>query len=397
MRKLYNRLSVIFLSVLLFGLVFGTGYFVGGTNNVFWGNGAGAQEPLNLNSFWKAYYLLEEKFVSPTDNEITEEEKVFGAISGLVESYNDPYTTFLPPVVNEQFEETISGTFEGIGAEIGIEDNFLTIIAPLKDSPAETAGLRAGDKIIAIDGETAIDLSVENAIKKIRGEKGTVVSLTVIRKNEKDPITIEVIRNTIFIPTLDTEIVDDVFVISLYNFSATAPLEFREALREFIKSKKSKMILDLRGNPGGFLNSAVEILSWYLPAGKTVAIEDFGQSKDQKKFRSKGYNIFNDNLKMAIIIDKGSASASEIVAGALGEYGIATLVGENTFGKGSVQELVEITENTSLKVTIARWLTPEGKSISNGGLTPDIEIEFDIEKYEEGIDVQLQKAIEVLK
>jgi carboxyl-terminal processing protease len=397
MKAFYRKTTAIILSICLFALIFGAGFFLGNTKQNFFGNGVRAEEPLNLSPFWKAYNILEEKFVNVKEEEITEEKKVFGAISGLVDSYGDPYTTFLPPTQNEDFEETISGVFVGVGMEVGIRDGFITVISPLKDSPAERAGIKSEDKLIAINGESAIDMTVDDAVDKIRGEKGTTVALTLIRTGEKDPITIEVVRDTIIIPTIDTETIGNVFVISLYNFSATAPSEFRNALREFVKTKKSRLILDLRGNPGGFLESSISVASWFLPLGKVIAIEDFGEGGEQKEFMSKGYDIFNDNLKMAILIDGGSASASEIVAGALREHGVATLVGKNTFGKGSVQELVDITDTTSLKVTIARWLTPEGKSISDGGLAPDNEVEFDSEKFEEGIDVQLQKAIEVLQ
>lgn len=397
MKSIYRKTSAIVLSILLFALIFGSGFFVGNSRHSFWGNGVSAEEPLDLKSFWKVFSILEEKFVQTSEEDVIDQDKIYGAISGLVDSYNDPYTVFLPPTENEQFEETISGVFSGVGMEVGMREDFITVISPLKNSPAEKAGIKSGDKVIAIDGQSSIDMTIDDAIDLIRGEKGSPVSITVIREGEKNPITIEIIRDTIVIPTIETKIVQDTFVISLYNFSATAPSEFRDALREFVNSKKSKLILDLRGNPGGFLNSAVDITSWFLPAGKIIAIEDFGEGGDQKLFRSKGYNIFNDNLKMVILIDEGSASASEIVAGALKEHGIATLVGKNTFGKGSVQELFDITDDTSLKVTIAKWLTPEGKSISEGGLAPDIDVDFDSELFEDGIDSQLIRALEVLQ
>jgi carboxyl-terminal processing protease len=171
---------------------------------------------------------------------------------------------------------------------------------------------------------------------------------------------------------------------------------FRESLRTFVESGKTKLVLDLRGNPGGYLESAIDMASWFLPAGKTVVKEDFRDEKDAQVYRSKGYNIFNENLKMVVLIDGGSASASEILAGALHENGVATLVGTQSFGKGSVQELVEITPETSLKVTIAKWLTPKGTSISHGGLTPDVVVKFDEKEFLKGNDVQLNKAIEIL-
>jgi carboxyl-terminal processing protease len=395
MKTFYKKTSAVFLSIFLFALIFGVGFFVGNSEQ-FLGRGVNAEEPLDLSAFWKTLSILDDKFVDTDGEEVNEEEKVYGAIEGLVKSYGDPYTSFLTPEVNEQFEETISGVFVGIGAEIGLRDDFLTIIAPLKDSPAERSGLKAGDKIISIDGESALDFSLEDGIKKIRGEQGTTVTLTVLREGSRDPLNIDIVRDTIVIPTLDSEIIDGVFVVSLYNFSANANIEFRQALRDFINSKSNKLVLDLRGNPGGFLETSIDIASWFLPAGKVIAIEDFGEGKEQKVFRSKGYNIFNENLEMIILIDGGSASASEIVAGALKAHGVAVLLGKNTFGKGSVQELIDITNDTSLKVTIAKWLTPNGESISDGGLTPDIEVEYEESENSIGYDSQLKEAIRIL-
>ncbi|MFT5352162.1 MAG: carboxyl-terminal processing protease, partial [Candidatus Paceibacteria bacterium] len=235
------------------------------------------------------------------------------------------------------------------------------------------------------------------AVSKIKGEKGTEVVITVAREGVAETIDISITRDNIKIPTVDTELRSDgVFVISLYNFNANATNDFRRALREFMLAKTDKLILDLRGNPGGFLTAAIDISSWFLPAGKIVVKEDFGGKEDEEVFRSRGYNIFNDNLKMAILVNGGSASASEIVAGALQSHGIAELIGTNTYGKGSVQELMDITEETSLKVTIARWLTPNGKSISDGGLSPDIEVEFTNEDFEAKKDPQLDAAIDYL-
>jgi carboxyl-terminal processing protease len=396
MKKPTPRILAIILSIFLFTFVFGSGFLLGTTKSPLRSQ-ANAQEKLDLEPFWKVLALLEERFVSAKGEDISEEKKVFGAISGLVEAYGDPYTTFFPPKENENFQESLTGAFQGIGAEIGIRDDKLVVVSPLKDSPAEKAGLLPEDQIIAIDGESAIGFSVEEAVNIIRGEKGTEVVLTIIRKDLPESIDVSIVRDRISLPTLDTEIRGDVFIISLYNFNATAPDEFRQALREFVRSKRHKLVLDLRGNPGGFLEGAVDITSWFLPLGETVVVEDFGKGEDNRVFRSKGYNIFNNKLKMVVLVNKGSASASEIVAGALREHGIATLVGETTFGKGSVQELLDVTDNTAIKITIARWLTPEGNSISNGGLVPDVAVELTREDVEKEIDTQLEKAIEILK
>jgi carboxyl-terminal processing protease len=198
-------------------------------------------------------------------------------------------------------------------------------------------------------------------------------------------------------PTVDTEKKGDVFIIRLYSFSAISPDLFRNALREFMMSGTNKLILDLRGNPGGYLEAAQDMASWFLPTGKVIVSEDFKDKSKNQVFRSKGYNIFNDKLKFVILIDGGSASASEILAGALHEHGVAKLVGAKSFGKGSVQELVDITSDTSLKVTIARWLTPNGNSISHMGIMPDVEVKLDEEAYKKDrTDTQLNKALEIL-
>jgi carboxyl-terminal processing protease len=348
--------------------------------------------------FWEVWKLLDEKYVITKDQEATTtaQDRVWGAIQGMTDSLGDPYTVFLPPEDTKDFEENISGNFQGVGMEIGIKDGILSVISPLKGSPAEKAGLKTGDKIITIDGEPALDLSTDQAVKLIRGAQGTIVKISVLREGNSKPIDFEIMRAVIDIPTVETEIKEDVFVISLYNFYAQAHSKFNEALKEFIKSKKQKLILDLRGNPGGYLDVAVNMASWFLPLGKPVVREDFGDTRAENIYRSKGYDIFTDNLKMVILVDGGSASASEILAGALQEYNIAKLVGTKTYGKGSVQELVPVTKDTSLKVTIAKWLTPYGKSISEGGLTPDFEVKITEADYKADKDPQMDKAIEIL-
>ncbi|OGI61937.1 hypothetical protein A2645_02005 [Candidatus Nomurabacteria bacterium RIFCSPHIGHO2_01_FULL_39_9] len=278
-----------------------------------------------------------------------------------------------------------------------MKNGVLTVISPLKDSPAYKAGMKSGDKILKIDKTSTDNMSIEKAVNLIRGQKGTEVVLTIFREGEKATREIKIIRDTIKIPTIETEQKGDVFILRLFNFSVNSPQLFREALQKFVDAKASKLILDLRGNPGGFLEASIDIASWFLPAGKTVVIEKMGQAGEEKIYRSRGYNIFNENLRMIILIDGGSASASEILAGALSEHKIAKLVGEKTFGKGSVQELVKVTDNTSLKVTIAEWLTPNKVQISENGLKPDYEVKISSEDIEKKRDPQLDKALELLK
>jgi len=354
---------------------------------------------VDFSPFWKTWNLINEKYVpaSTTTETISNQEKVWGAIEGLTRTLGDPYTVFFPPVESKLFEADIRGNFEGVGMEIVAQDGAITVIAPLKNSPAAKAGIMTGDRIVKIDSRETANLSTENAVALIRGTKGTRVTLTIFREGKGEPFEIGVVRDVIDIPTIDTkELPGGIFVIELYSFSAQAPNLFRMALREFILSKNDKLILDLRNNPGGYLEAAIDMASWFLPASKVVVREDFGRAKEEKIYRSKGYDIFNENLKFVILVDKGSASASEILAGALAEHGRAILVGDKTFGKGSVQELVDITSETSLKITIARWLTPNGLSISQDGIEPEFLVKYSASDREAKRDPQLEKAIEIL-
>lgn len=362
-------------------------------------NGPSSQgKEIDMSAFWQSWEILDEKFVPTASSTMpSEQERVYSAIDGLTKAYNDPYTTFLPPQENKVFEEDISGNFEGVGMEIGIRDEILTVVSPLSNTPAERAGLMSGDKIVSIDGKSTQGMSVERAVQLIRGEKGTDVVLTIKREGRQEPFDVSVTRDTIQIPTIDTRQQDGVFIIKIHNFSAIASGLFKESLREFVESGTNDLVIDLRNNPGGYLDASIEMASWFLPAGKAVVTEDFGEEREGRVHRSRGYDVFTDQLDLAILVNGGSASASEILAGALSEHGVATLVGSKTFGKGSVQELVEITDETSLKVTVARWVTPGGTVISNSGITPDISVTPSEEDAEQNRDVQLRRAIEHLK
>lgn len=358
-------------------------------------------EPSNIDfaPFWKAWNLIAEKYVpaSTTAKLVTDQDKVWGAIGGLASSLGDPYTVFFPPVQSQLFESDIRGNFEGVGMEIIAQEGAITVIAPLKNSPAARAGLLPGDKILKVENRPTSNLSTEDAVGLIRGPKGTKVHLTVFRTGVKEPFEVAVTRDVINIPTISTKTLPGgIFDIELYSFSAQSPNLFRGALREFITSRADKLILDLRGNPGGYLEAAIDMASWFLPSSKVVVKEDFGPNKEQKVYRSKGYDIFNDNLKFVILVDSGSASASEILAGALAEQGKAILVGDKTFGKGSVQELVDVTASTSIKITVARWLTPNGVSISDHGIEPQYKVKMTQEDRQASRDPQLDKAIEIL-
>ena len=353
-------------------------------------------ENIDLAPLWRAWHLLEEKHVSASDG-VTDEDKLWGLITGLANSYGDPYTVFLPPREARSFEEDISGVFGGVGIEIGMRNGILTVIAPLHGTPGEAAGLRSGDLILEVDGEGTKNMTIDDAVSRIRGQVGTEVVLTIAREGEQEFLTIPVVRQIIEVPTLDAEMrSDDIFVISLYNFGGTAVREMGAALRTFVRSDSDKLIIDLRGNPGGYLEAAIDMAGWFLPLGKAVVIEDFGAKRDPVIRRARGTDISKPSWRIAVLIDGGSASASEILAGALRDHDKAVLIGEQTYGKGSVQELVNVTPETSLKITVAQWRTPEGIVLSETGLTPDLVVERTFADYEEGRDPQLDAAVRYL-
>lgn len=357
-----------------------------------------AAEDVELGEFWRVWNLLEEKYVASSSTDpLSQEDRMEGAIKGLVKSYGDPYTVFMPPVAAAEFDSTISGNFGGVGMEVGIRDEVITVIAPLPGTPAENAGIIAADIILKIDGTSTEDMGIGEAVKLIRGEKGTDVLLTIFRQGEMDLLEIAVTRDTIVIPTVKTEQKDGVFVIALYSFNALAEEKMQDALNEYAKSGVKKLVLDLRGNPGGFLQSAVSIGSYFVPAGEVIVRENFGDGSPEELYRSQGRTLGKfAPEEMVVLIDGGSASASEILAGALSQHGIATLLGKTTFGKGSVQELVDLPNGASLKVTVARWFTPDGTSISVEGLDPDMMIERTPEQIMADEDPQLDAAVKWL-
>jgi len=352
-------------------------------------------EEIDFSLFWEAWDKLQEKFADKEKFDI--QEMIYGAISGMVKSLEDPYTTFLNPEDTKRFIEDVKGTFEGVGMEIGQKKGQLQVIAPLEGTPAQKAGLRAGDKIIKVDDTLTLDITLDEAVNLIRGPKGTEVTLTIYREEWGTTKEIKIVRGVIEIPSLKWEIIDEnIAHLKLYQFSEKASFDFREAAIEILASPAQKIILDLRNNPGGYLEVAQDIAGWFLERGQIVVIEDFGQIKEQKIYKAQG-NASLVEYPIVILINQGSASGSEILAGALRDNRGIKLIGEKSFGKGSVQELERLREGSSLKITVAKWLTPNGELITDKGLEPDIKIEMTEEDYEEERDPQLNKAIEIIK
>jgi len=410
MGTLRKKTLPILIAILVIAISFSAGFFTGKDAGVKTNAELLASLPLNpelgkpdavdFSPFWETWQLIDKEFVGPELPD--QEKKLWRSIQGLVSSLDDPYSVFFPPKESKDFNDEISGNFEGVGMEIEIRDQVLTVVAPLKGTPAEQAGVLPEDLVLEVDGIETRDLTIGESVDLIRGEKGTEVVLTIFRESTFESLEISVIRDTIQIPVIETEVFEEeqVFVIHLYSFSANSTDLFRQALEEFaqlsVERGFNKLVIDVRNNPGGFLEASVDMASWFLPSGKIVVQEDFGGGEMGTPFRSKGYDVFTDNLKLVILVNGGSASASEILAGALSLHGKATLVGEPTFGKGSVQQLFDVTSDTSVKITVARWLLPDGTAIDKEGIVPDVEVSMTREDFEADRDPQLDKALEVL-
>ena len=352
-----------------------------------------APEDINFSLFWDAYHRLQEKYV---DTEKLDNQKIiYGAISGMVKSLEDPYTVFFPPEETKKFMEEVSGTFEGIGIEIDVKDNMLQVIAPLEGMPAEKAGIKAGDKILKINDKITGDISIDEAINLIRGKKGTEVTLTIFRDGWKESKEIKIVRDLIIVPSVKLKFKDDIAIIKISQFSEKAGSDFNKIAYEVLNSSAKKIIIDLRNNPGGYLEVSQDIAGWFLEKGQIVVVEDFGGKAENNEYLAQGNGKLL-SYPTVILIDGGSASASEILAGALKDNRNIKLIGEKSFGKGSVQQLENFEDGSSLKITIAKWLTPKGKSISEVGLEPDIKAELTEDDYNNNRDPQLDKAVETV-
>ena len=388
---MFKKPILIFLIVAIL-VSFGLGILYGRSNVIC---SVCPPQDVDFSLVWEAWKMVHEKFVEP--EKLNTQEMIYGAISGILKAIKDPYTVFLNPSQSKNFVEDISGRFEGVGMEIGIRNDELQVISPLEGTPAQKAGLRAGDKILQIDGTSTADLSVEEAVSIIRGPKGTEVKLTIFRTGWDKPKDITLKRDLIEIPSLKWELKDnDIVYIQIYQFSQKAQEDFNKAAIEILNSPGKKIILDLRNNPGGYLEVAQNIAGWFLKKDQIVTIEDFGGKQKNEEFKSNGNGQFS-GYKIVILINNGSASASEILAGALRDNLGITLIGDRSFGKGTVQELFALKDGSELKITTGKWLTPKGQSIENIGIEPDIKVEITDKDYEEGKDPQLDKAIEVIK
>lgn len=352
--------------------------------------GLGVNDKVDFSIFWEAWRRLETSYIDKT--KIDYKKMVYGATEGMVKAIGDPYTTYFTPNQTQSFNEELNGQYEGVGMVVGIKDEQLTVVSPFKGTPAEQAGLKSGDKIVKIGNVFTKDITIEEAVKTIKGKPGTFVKLLIQRNDWPEPKEFSLKRETIIIPTIELTKKDvGVAVIKIYQFNKILTSEFQKVANEILNEGDKKIIIDLRDNPGGFLEVAQIISGWFLDKGQVVVIQDQGQGKEKKQYLSEGPSVFV-NYPIVVLINQGSASASEILAGALRDNRNIKLVGEKSFGKGSVQEQIDLSDKSSLKVTIAKWLTPNGTSLDKNGLDPDVKVSDSTST----IDAQMDKAIELI-
>ncbi|MBP6886340.1 MAG: S41 family peptidase [Candidatus Pacebacteria bacterium] len=409
--KTPNRFIFIFSILIALGIGYGAGYIYFQKQNTasvdaiikqVINKDQGKSDAVDFNLFWQVWDKLHARFV---DKDSLETQKlVYGAISGMVQSAGDPYTVFFEPVTSKKFQEQVSGAFSGVGMEIGMRDNLITVISPLKDSPAMKAGIVSGDVVIKVDATDTEHLTVEEAVNLIRGKQGTHVVLTVLREGADDKLTFDIIRDTIKIHAVEWRMLDNkIAYMQITSFNANVDEEFVRAAKELSEAGAERLIIDVRNNPGGLLDSAVHIAGWFLKNGSVVVSEHFSNGTIDE-LRTNG-NSKLATIPTALLMNGGSASAAEILAGALHDVRNIELVGEKTFGKGSVQQVEEFYNGSSLKVTIAKWYTPNGVNISKMGIEPTVVVPMTPAEYKEkgwqfgmvGKDPQLDKAIEVVR
>jgi carboxyl-terminal processing protease len=381
--------------VLLVGFVFFAGIKVGegewtvGVKKPVSSN-QGLPENLDYTSVEEVYDALRRKY----DGKLDLDKLMTGLKTGLVDAAGDPYTTYLDAESAKAFNEQLNGSFSGIGAELSKDGSNIIVVSPIAGFPAEKAGLKSKDIIVSIDGQDATGLSVDEAVKRIRGEAGTSVKLGIVRGDERKELTIT--REVITIPSVETKTLDgNICYIRITRFAEDTPGLVEKASTDCKNAGAKGVVLDMRGNPGGYLNGAVDVSETWLKEGQTI-LQEKRDGKVIQSFEAKTTGIFN-GLPTVVLINEGSASASEITAGALKDNKAAQIVGVTSFGKGSVQEFSTFSAGDVLKVTVARWFTPAGKNIDKEGIEPNVKVELTEADAKAGIDTQLNKALEILK
>ena len=405
-RRKTRRFAVLWLVLAFVVSSFLWGYYVGSgratvANSVI-GSASGPGEivgpktsaavrKVDFNEFWDLWSTIKERYVhQPVD----EQQMFYGAMAGMVASLGDPHSVFFDPKANDEFQKELSGKFEGIGAELGLKNGNLVVVSPLAGSPADQAGLKSGDIIIAVDDKDVTGLSLDEAVALIRGPKGTKVTLQILRGKAVKPQSFEIIRDTINIQSVQLSYVKSpagrkLAWLKVTNFDSDTAASFEKAVDQIVSAKPAGLILDLRGNPGGLFDTAVSMMGEWAP-GQVVVSERYADgTKDDSTAVGQGRLA---DLKTIVLVNGGSASASEIMSGALKDLGKGTLVGTQTYGKGSVQDVIPLKDGSSAKLTIAEWLTPKGVHIDQNGITPDYAVDLTNDDYNNDRDPQLDAA-----
>ncbi len=398
MLKNIRRLLIIFAIALLAG---GVGYKLGTSEvKVGWANFKPSVEVVNklppqskaadFSLFWRVWDEVMAKYVDRS--KLDSQKMVYGAISGMVSALGDPYTVFLPPQQNQEVKEELNGSFEGIGAQLGVKDKKIVVVAPLIGQPADKSGLLAADWIVKVDGAETTNWTLPQAVTQIRGPRGTKVTLTVFHPKADKPVDITIVRETIVLKSVDWKLMDRIAYVQLVRFGDETNSQWDKTVLEINKSASvSAMILDLRNNPGGFLSGAVYVASEFLESGVVVKQESRLVGPQTYSVSRVGKLL---KIPTVVLVNQGTASASEILAGALQAVGRAKLIGSQTFGKGSVQEAEDLPNGSGLHVTTAKWLLSNDVWVNGTGLTPDVKIEND--QNDPSRDLQLARAIELL-
>jgi carboxyl-terminal processing protease len=409
-----TKYILVYLSVISIFIAFGLGVMVGKTTelrakiatneanpqqitkviNLNHGVQPANTDSVDFNQFWDVWQRLKEHYVKRDG--VKDVDLFYGAIQGMVAALGDPYSLYFPPKAATEFTKSFSGEFEGIGAEIGIKNKQLVVVAPIPDTPASRAGLKAGDKILAINGKGTSGMDTGSAVQLIRGPAHTTTTLTILRDGLQKPVDYIIMRAKINVPAVITEWLENgtIMHVRVMQFNDDTIPQFNKAVSEFKQKKGTGLILDLRNNPGGYLEGAIDMASNWISSGPVVS-ERFADGSENKH-EARGTHPLA-GVKTTVLVNGGSASASEIVAGALKDTKTATLIGEKTFGKGSVQDYEPFSDGSALKVTVAEWFTPGGHNINETGIQPDVEVKEDFSNEPVGQDAVIAKAIEVLK
>jgi carboxyl-terminal processing protease len=358
-------------------------------------NRSPSSSTVDFSSFWEIWDMLSENYL---DRPVDPQKMLQGAISGMVNSLGDPYTSYLPPEVNKAVAEALNGTYQGIGAELGIRDGQLIVVAPLEGSPAKAAGVMAGDRILEIEGVSTIGISLTEAVSKIRGEAGTISNLT-LQRGTTEPFVVRIQRGVITIESVTWEDKGDgIAYISINRFGGDTNSQWSKVSSEVNVRMRDLdvVVVDVRGNPGGYLQSAIYIADEFVKKGEVIVYEESATGR-QTSHKAERLGNFENVPVVYVLIDEGSASASEILAAALKDHGIATLVGMSSFGKGTIQDAKDFKDGSGIHITIAKWLTPDKLWVHETGLEPDITVERTMEDINNNIDAQLEKVLELAR